>query len=210
VSRQGHETAAPPARRAAQRRGLTVVETLVTLAITSILAAILVPTLGHARRSAAGTGCAANLQALGHAVAMYRADHRDLFPWATVQANFSMGLTQPFAALAPYLDVALPRTVSDDPDRRFNPAPPLACPLDHQRAPRKGVSYVYLPSDLMFAWPGPNQHRAVSHFLERRPFEPLMRDALPWHDPRAGPSPLGVKGCMVLRVDGGVEPGTPR
>src|SRR5580704_2200442 len=54
--------------------GFTLVELLVVIAIIGLLAALLMPTLGIARRKARAAGCLNNLRQLGLAVQMYTDD----------------------------------------------------------------------------------------------------------------------------------------
>jgi prepilin-type N-terminal cleavage/methylation domain-containing protein/prepilin-type processing-associated H-X9-DG protein len=63
--------------------GFTLIEMLVVITIIGILAILVVPTLGKARRSALRTGCASNLRQIGAAVKMYTLDHNSCFPPVT-------------------------------------------------------------------------------------------------------------------------------
>jgi type II secretory pathway pseudopilin PulG len=58
----------------------TLVELLVTVAITAILIAVLLPGLAGARVAARNTRCLANLRDLGGAFAVYRAEHWNRWP----------------------------------------------------------------------------------------------------------------------------------
>ena len=55
-------------------RGFTLVELLVVIAIIGLLAALLMPSLGTARKKAKAAGCINNLRQLGLAVQMYTDD----------------------------------------------------------------------------------------------------------------------------------------
>ena len=62
------------------RRAFTLIELLVTLAILSILAALLLPALGKARNSARRTVCLSQLRQQSVAWQLYLGDHGDHFP----------------------------------------------------------------------------------------------------------------------------------
>lgn len=64
----------------AARRGFTLVELLVVVAIVGVLAAILFPVLAQARESARKSGCAANLRQIGLAFTAYLQDYDECFP----------------------------------------------------------------------------------------------------------------------------------
>ncbi|CAN5669600.1 hypothetical protein BH11ARM2_BH11ARM2_00730 [soil metagenome] len=69
-----------------QRRGFTLVEILVVVAIIAVLAGILFPVMIAVRRRAEHTTCAENLHQLGLAVTMYANDHDGWVPPATTNA----------------------------------------------------------------------------------------------------------------------------
>ena len=56
-------------------RGFTLIELLIVIAITAILATILLPIFLSARKKAYRTGCAANLNQIGLAVMLYAGDN---------------------------------------------------------------------------------------------------------------------------------------
>ena len=55
----------------------TQIELLIVIAIFAILAAMLLPALSAARNSAKSSGCLANLEQIGTAMAMYSKEHKD-------------------------------------------------------------------------------------------------------------------------------------
>src|SRR5688572_25786116 len=62
-----------------KRRGFTLVEILVVLAIITLLAAILLPVLSAVRASGRSAACIANLRQLGQAMQQYTGDN-DHYP----------------------------------------------------------------------------------------------------------------------------------
>jgi prepilin-type N-terminal cleavage/methylation domain-containing protein/prepilin-type processing-associated H-X9-DG protein len=73
--------------RPSGRRGFTLVELLVVLAILTILVALLAPVLWSVRNQALNTACATNLQNLGKSVAIYAEEYDDTFPLAPGDPN---------------------------------------------------------------------------------------------------------------------------
>jgi type II secretory pathway pseudopilin PulG len=61
-------------------RAFTLLELLVILAIVSLLAVLLLPTMRKARASTAKAQCAANLRQLGAAITLFAGDHMASFP----------------------------------------------------------------------------------------------------------------------------------
>ncbi|MFH1745446.1 MAG: type II secretion system protein [Planctomycetota bacterium] len=72
----------PEDRQTRPRRGFTLVELLVAVAVIAILLGILLPSLGAARRAAKQMRCAVNLREIGHAVAIYTDTHNGWLPTA--------------------------------------------------------------------------------------------------------------------------------
>jgi len=66
------------------RRGFTLIEILVVLAIIAIMAGILLPMFSQARESARRTTCASNLRQIGVALMTYADDNRDRLPASLV------------------------------------------------------------------------------------------------------------------------------
>jgi len=115
------------------RRGFTLIEILVVVAVLAVLIAILIPSLSRARQRSKRTACASNLHQIGLAVLSYRQQNGEHFPIArSMPEPFISGPTEP-----PLFE-ALKREIS--PKSRA-----YACPGDdgyvHARC---GISYVYV------------------------------------------------------------------
>ncbi len=62
------------------RTAFTLIELLTVIAIIGILAAIIIPTVGKVRESAAKATCASNLRQLAHATIAHATDNQDQLP----------------------------------------------------------------------------------------------------------------------------------
>jgi prepilin-type N-terminal cleavage/methylation domain-containing protein/prepilin-type processing-associated H-X9-DG protein len=97
------------------RQGFTLVELLVVLAVLSLLAAILLPSLAAARARARETDCRARLGQIGLALRMYADDHDGGLP---LSSSWSRELIR-------YLRTAPPYGCPDVKNWTFNPRAPL-------------------------------------------------------------------------------------
>ena len=63
-----------------QAKGFTLIELLVVVAIIAILANLLLPTLGRAKRQSHLAGCSSNLKQMGVSMQVYTVDYDDDMP----------------------------------------------------------------------------------------------------------------------------------
>jgi prepilin-type N-terminal cleavage/methylation domain-containing protein len=76
--------------RAGRRRGFTLLELLVVMAVISVLAAILLPVLSRAKARAQAIVCLSNTRQLGVAWQVYAAEHGDGLPYNLGMAGSSL------------------------------------------------------------------------------------------------------------------------
>ena len=74
------------------KRIFTLIELLVVISIISILAALLLPALGKARKRAKLIQCMSNLKQIGISFASYMVDYNDVFPEAAQKPTVSPSL----------------------------------------------------------------------------------------------------------------------
>jgi prepilin-type N-terminal cleavage/methylation domain-containing protein/prepilin-type processing-associated H-X9-DG protein len=70
-----------------QRKGFTLVELLVVVAIIAVLISILLPSLGKARSQARRSQCLANVRSIGSALQVYMTDWSAMIPYYTTGNN---------------------------------------------------------------------------------------------------------------------------
>jgi prepilin-type N-terminal cleavage/methylation domain-containing protein/prepilin-type processing-associated H-X9-DG protein len=142
------------------RRGFTLIELPVVIAIIAILAALLLPALGSGKAQARRAVCTGQLSQWGKALALYAADNADLTPRRGQGVKPLTQLNRPedwFNSLAPLLGisgfgsyVATAGTNTDSPPQLF------VCP-DAQPAPHR-YFLTYAMNMYFSPWSLPSPH----------------------------------------------------
>jgi prepilin-type N-terminal cleavage/methylation domain-containing protein len=86
-------------------RGFTLIELLVVIAIIGILAGMLLPVMGRAKRSAQSVACLSNLHQIGLAMELYIQDNEHRLPTCAQMPSLNTNLAPITTTLAPYLKV---------------------------------------------------------------------------------------------------------
>lgn len=111
------------------RTGFTLLELLVSISVIALMAGILVPVLGRAKRSARCLQSQANLRQLHTMTELYKNDHKNLFPKpaeGTFRGNGDMGSDKRvevlwYNAVDPYGGLNPPTTVAERQNRNDAP-----------------------------------------------------------------------------------------
>jgi prepilin-type N-terminal cleavage/methylation domain-containing protein len=86
------------------RKGFTLIEILVTIAIIAILAAILFPVFARARENARRTSCLSNIKQIATALVMYTQDYDEMLPLYRFTSPLAIGgQYNSLQALYPYV-----------------------------------------------------------------------------------------------------------
>jgi len=93
-------------------RGFSLIELLATVAIVSLLAALIVPAVGGVRDRANAAGCAANLRSIGNLMTVYAADHDGYLPIQRDEPANVWPFSTWMGQLAPYAGITLKPTSS--------------------------------------------------------------------------------------------------
>jgi prepilin-type N-terminal cleavage/methylation domain-containing protein len=86
-----------PAVRASALRAFTLIELLTVIAIIGILAAILIPVVGHVKMSASRSTMTSNMRQVGISMGLFAADNRSRMPGLYVAGTDAGGLNHSFA-----------------------------------------------------------------------------------------------------------------
>lgn len=164
------------------RRGFTLVEMLVAIAVIAILAALLFPTVVKAQMRAQRTACASNMRQIGAAVEAYAADWDQHYPAAW---NCDSVLIR---SKSPSL-LALMQS--------YTPSKALwACPSDIGETDpqdwsgfRQRTPPFYKIGPGSYEWPGygctdmPPLAARPTTFVHKPAITPLLYEGRPWHRP---------------------------
>ncbi len=84
-------------------RGFTLIELLVVIAVIAVLASLVLPTLGSAKRKALSAACLSNLHQIGLALDLYVQDSNDRIPSCAELPSINTNLPSMTTVLGPYL-----------------------------------------------------------------------------------------------------------
>lgn len=166
------------------RRAFTLIELLVVIAIIAILAGMLLPALGKAKRKAQDINCVNNLRQLGIALTSYANDNQDYLPRAEPlpsmnPSSASNGIPRIADVLAPQLGYA---SGTNQPNNSV-----LKCPLDYRYdTSGKGIPFGYFKAEgTSYEWnPVYNKKKLGRTGGQRYIVEliPMMYDFENWHN----------------------------
>ncbi len=81
-----------------RKRGFTLVELLVVVAIIALLIAILLPSLAKARQKAQNTRCLTSVRGISQAMTVYMADYQKTMPYNNAGTNYWSQMLTPYGA----------------------------------------------------------------------------------------------------------------
>jgi prepilin-type N-terminal cleavage/methylation domain-containing protein len=89
--------------RLCARRGFTLIEMIVVIAILLLLMGLLIPVLSRARAEGRRAACKSNLSQLAKAIHMYVTDHQSTYPVLASRPTVNTGMTSLKKLLMPYI-----------------------------------------------------------------------------------------------------------
>lgn len=143
----------------------TLVELLVVIAIIGILAALLLPALGVAKKRATATVCLNNLKQLGLAMSMYVHDNSDKLPYAGIKMMITTRTASREMTWDSLLNHYIGGTMTDD--QLWNPvaSAPLATGLPLLKCPSDPTPR---PEDLPPPLPVKRRSYAMPEYMDSR------------------------------------------
>ena len=162
------------------RRAFTLIELLVVIAIIAILAGMLLPALGKAKRKANDIACISNLRQLGIALQSYAGDNQDYLPAA--EPLPSLNGTNKF----PRISDVLAQYAGSSSSTNVSANSVFKCPLDYRYDDQvKGTQYGYYKLEgTSYEWNPIYNKRKLGRTSTRMQLElvPLMYDFENWHN----------------------------
>jgi prepilin-type N-terminal cleavage/methylation domain-containing protein/prepilin-type processing-associated H-X9-DG protein len=125
-------------RPKARRRGITLVEVLVTISLIAILSAMLLPALGMAREAARKSSCMTNLASIAKAFSAYDAAKGQLPGWRNTQITYSTTMrdSSPTKARVSWTVTVMPFLGEREIFAWYEDYPKWADPVANKRIPR--------------------------------------------------------------------------
>jgi prepilin-type N-terminal cleavage/methylation domain-containing protein len=185
------------------RRGFTVIELMVVIALVSLLASLAYRGLSGARESARRTSCQANVTQWRIGLTTYMDDYKGYLPFAVEAVNYPDDFKEPVNVLAAHMRMAEPVMLADG---SIVVEAPWRCPSDPVVAFRTGTSYFYELRHLM-DWQDTSRMDVIKTRLQSGQTLPVfVRDSMAFHHPRpTKDNAVGAGGRNVLKSDWSIE-----